>query len=415
MFNAIVELNARLQWREKIVYGLLFLFPLLGVSLRHWFSAIFVFFALSAIPALFKKQRVELYREEKILLLLLAAFFATFLLSAFINGWSKIQTRDLEVEIRFLLVIPLYLMLRRYPQGGYYLLVGSLLATFFLAVQSYYDVFIIERERAQGVYSPNLLGPVAAFMVLFSLCAWTLLPKMRCLIPFAVVAGGIAVALSGSRGAYLGLLVMGAVWLFFSLKGRQRLVLFLGAIVLILSSYSFVESVKLRVDSAINEVDIYLSMEDPTRYEGPTLGTLERFEMWRFTALSFTESPVFGIGRGNYGKEVGRYVEQGLVHPSAANHGHPHSAYAEALLSRGSVGFIIFMAMLFYPLFYYLKSYKSSPNTALLGALHVVGFAVFSLTDASTFIKGNFVSIFLLYLTVLFSWHLRAVKSQGAP
>jgi hypothetical protein len=84
------------------------------------------------------------------------------------------------------------------------------------------------------------------------------------------------------------------------------------------------------------------------------------------------------------------------------------------LIAGGLVGLVVFLGVLFYPLYYLLKSYRLSPESAIFGILHVTGFAAFSLTDASPFIKGNFVAIFLIGMTVFFSWHVRQVNERSS-
>lgn len=134
--------------------------------------------------------------------------------------------------------------------------------------------------------------------------------------------------------------------------------------------------------------------------------------MWRVSALFFKDNPIWGIGRGNYVNEVGKYVDQGLVHAEVAKHSHPHNAFLEMVISKGLSGLVIFMALLFYPLIYFVRTFKLCRETAMLGIIHIVGFAVFSLTDASTFIKGNYLSIFLLFLATFFAWHVRNVRER---
>ncbi len=59
-------------------------------------------------------KRPALLKQEKVWLWLCAVFFLAFVVSALINGWGHVQNRELAVEIRYLLVVPLYLMLRQY-------------------------------------------------------------------------------------------------------------------------------------------------------------------------------------------------------------------------------------------------------------------------------------------------------------
>ncbi len=167
-----------------------------------------------------------------------------------------------------------------------------------------------------------------------------------------------------------------------------------------------------RVDKSVAEVTNYFQkLEEGEHYAGS--GSAVRLEMWRAGWLVFRDAPVLGVGRGHYTGAVQQYVEQGRLPPAVAQHSHAHNAYVDMLIAGGVVGLVLFLGVLFYPLYYLFKSYRLSPETAIFGILHITGFAAFSLTDASTIIKGNFVSIFLLGMTVFFSWHLRQVNEKG--
>src|SRR5690554_4355720 len=111
-------------WRERAVYLLLFLLPAGGVSVRHWISATFALLVLMSLPEMVRRPR-DLLAVERRLFLIAAAFFVVFVLTSLVNGWTEVQTRYGGRELRILLLIPIYLMVRRYPQSGLWLLRGA--------------------------------------------------------------------------------------------------------------------------------------------------------------------------------------------------------------------------------------------------------------------------------------------------
>ncbi len=408
--EAVSVINRMAQWRERMVCSLLFLFPVLGVSLSHWFSGIYVLIFLISLTTLYRPQREPLFPEERLLLYFIAAYFLTFILSSLINGWSELQTRYLGVEIRYLAVIPIYLMLRSYRQAGCWLLWGCMAAAIVVAAQAYFDVYVANLSRATGRYSPNLIGPFAAMIAAWLLIQWRFQYGKRWLLLPLFVAALFAVALSGSRGAYLGLVVMILLIVVMSLASWQRYVAVIVVIIGLVGAYATVGVVKERVDFAIEETSTYFVNEISGNSSQQITSTSTRLEMWRFSGMAFWKAPVFGVGRGNYAAVAHEYFSAGKIRSDVANSAHPHNAYVETLLSRGIVGLIIFLLMILYPLYYFISRRQQASYTALLGTVHIAGLMVFSLTDASTFIKGNFVSVFLLYLAVLFSWHVRCVR-----
>lgn len=403
-------------WRERTVYALLFLMPVAGISVRHWISATFAVLVLLSLPDALRR-RPGLTDSERRLFIIVAAFFGVFVITALANGWTELQTRYLGRELRFLLLIPIYLMVRRYPDAGLWLLRGGVAGGFALLAQALYDVQVMGLPRAQGIYSPNLLGPCAAMIAVFMLVLWRIDRASRWLryaIALSAPAALGAVALSVSRGAYVGLFGMLLAWAAMSFRSRYFAVAAAGIIGLVLVGYFGSDHVRRGVDAAMTELEF---VAENGGIAGPNhrLGSVSaRIEMWHASLLVFRDNPILGVGRGNYREAARKYVEQGEVHPDVMQYDHPHNAYLEMLTSKGIAGLLALLALLFYPLAFFVRTRHRSPETAALGAVLITGFALFSLTDASTYIKGNFISVFVTYLVVLFSWHARALRKPEA-
>lgn len=415
MVSDVIEGVAAKPLKERVVYGLVFLFPVAGVSVSHWFTSIFVILSFMSFAEFRRNWRqMTLSRHEKIWLFCCAAFFGSFLISAVANGWDRDQTRSIEVDIRYLFVVPLYFMLRRFPRAGWYLLLGCAAAAITLAAQSAYDRLILDLPRAEGFYSPNLLGPVAALVAIWLVAGREFLPRLKWFIPLLVIAALYAVVMSGSRGGYLGVVAMALVWAVFVWRGMRRVAIVAGIVALLAGSYFGSATVQERVDVAARETAACLeSNPSPECPFGSSIGT--RFIIWKVATMAFLESPVIGVGNWHYDIYSKKYAEQGVIDERMVSDGHAHNAYLDVLMSRGLVGFIFFAGMLFYPLYIFVSSYRASPATALMGISHVTGYAVFSLTDASTFVMGNFTAIFLVCMSLFLIWHCDRIKSsEGA-
>jgi O-antigen ligase len=397
--------------KEKIIYALIFLFPVAGVSVSHWFSGIFgILVLMSFWDFVRSKKRTVLYKEEKIWLYLCAGFCASYVLSGLVSGWDYGQTKALAVALRYLFVVPLYFMLRKYVHAWRYYFAGIVLAAIFLAMQAYYDVSILERGRASGFYSPNLLGPVAALVAVWLVAGIGIFPRLKWLIPWFVVGAIYAVVASGSRGAYLGLVAMFVLIVFFNSRGVQRVAALFFVGLLIVAAYFGSSTVMERVDTAVNETLNYWQAEDTKNLP---LGSITwRFEIWTVAIKAFLESPIVGVGTRHYDIYSKKYAELGEINPAAVSDGDAHSAYFEILMSRGIIGVMFFAGMLFYPFYIFSSTYSASPVTAQLGMILVTGYAFFSLTDHSTFIMGNFTAIFLISMSVFLTAHIQQIKQK---
>lgn len=399
-------------WRERAVYSLLFLLPVAGMSVRHWLSATFLLLTLLALPELWRRPW-HLERREQALLAILGAFFALFVVTSLANGWGEAQTGYISREVRFLAALPIYLLLRRLPEAGMWLVRGSVVGGFTLLAQALYDIYVLHSFRAQGVYSPNLLGPFAAYLCAFMFVLWRIERAWRPVVLASIAAALAALALSVSRGGYLGFIGMASVWAIVRFRGRHLLAPVVGLLVVVVLAYGLSSHVRSGVDTAARQIAGAVQGERLAEH-GTLASVPARLEMWRVSILIFQDHPLLGVGRGNYTQAARQYVEQGRAHPEVVQHSHPHSAYFEALVSKGVFGLLNLLAMLFVPLYVFARGYRRTPATALLGVLHITGFALFSLTDASTIIKGSYITIWLVYLATFFAWHIRALEKHKA-
>jgi len=418
---------------DRLAKYSLFLFPIFAVSVRHWVSSLFGVLVLLGLINLFQKRENirPLYKEEKILIAIVVGYFGIFLISSVASGWGQSGTYALGTEIRYLLALPIYLMLRNILEVERYLLAGSILAALVGGVQGILDVYVFNvfeyhgSIHAWGVYGHLFIGPVTALMVGLIIPATRVLKlNKRLWLALAAIAllGFVTVILSLARSAYLCLLVLIIFSIAYYLDWRKASISILVLTVLVVSSYIVSDKVQHRINNGINEVTTYFNSlkkypEQPEKYAARTsLGT--RLEMWRSTKYFFSEAPWFGVGRFNYKKKAQEFVDQGLANQAIAIHSHPHNAYIEMIMSKGVFGLLSLLLLMYYPMYVFIKTRNVSRDSAFAGIVLITAYTIFSLTEASTFIKNNFVAIYLVYLSVFFSWHLREVykvESQKVP
>ena len=401
---------------ERLVYLLIFLFPIAGMSVRSWISSIFNFLFLIALFTL-RKPREPLLKQEKILLWICAAYFSMFIISSLGNGWGDAQTRGLGTEFRFLFVIPLYLLIRRYPDCTQWLLRGSILGGFFLFAQAYSDVMIDGRPTAWGAYSKNIIGPFAVLAAFWCLhYFWQNKSQhhrvFSVFILLSVLAALVTAGLSGSRGAYVGFLVTGVFCIMFFFRPRWMFAS-LGVLLLIgLLFYHNFSIVQRGVDVAFDETQKYFQAVDHIKDSSSTSSSGVRLEMLRTGFLFVADNPIIGIGPGNYPKEARKYIEQGRAHAAIKEYQYPHNTFVEVASSKGLLGLATVLLLFYYPAFIFIKGYKACKRTAVIGLIHIVAISAFSLTDHSVVLMNNYTSILLLGLVIFFSSHIRACRKH---
>ena len=395
---------------EPIVYLLIFLFPIAGMSINHWITSIFNILMLLGLFTLRSKDEA-LIREEKVFLWICAAYFSMFLIASLVNGWTDVQTRYMGTELRFLLVIPLYLLVRRYPDCVQWLLLGCIPAGFVLVAQSYYDISFKGLATGWGVYSRNLIGPFAVLVAFWGLhffwhnrqqLKWSILV----FILLSVICAMLTVGISGSRGAYVGFIVTAFFCVMFFSKPRWMFVSLLTVSLITVMFYQSSDIVKQRVDIAVDETQKYFQAEDHVKdYSSRTSSGL-RLEMMRAGFMIIQDNPVFGIGPGNYKITADKYIKEGKVNFDIAGHGYPHNAFLEVATAKGLLGLLTLLLLLYYPCYIYIRDYKICKSTSTLGLIHIIALSVFSFTDHSVVLMNNYTSILLLGQVLFFSSHI---------
>jgi O-antigen ligase len=401
---------------EGLTYSLLFLFPIAGMLIHGWLTNIYNLLFLLGLLYL-RKRTVELSREERVYLIICAVYVGIYFLSGMVNGWGKMQTHNLGTEIRFLFVIPIYLLVREHPASWRWLLLGGLLGILFIFTQSTYEVYWQGRGTAWGAYSKNLIGPFAALLAFWVLFLWQKRTSgyLKIAIIIAFVLAVFATGMSGSRGAYVGFTFMFAAWLLLHIRARWVFVAAILVASLTVLVYQKLPIVNEGVSRAISGFETY--MHDPDKAHSKILaGSTEiHLEMWRVAKFYVPDHPILGVGPGNFDVIAKKYVQEGKVNPVLPNYSHPHNSFLEALYSKGIVGLISLLLLLYYPFYIMFKNRHASRMSAGLGMLHITGLSAFSLFDASPILYNNYVSILLLGIAVFFSHNLYQIKQNATP
>ncbi|MDH5369812.1 MAG: O-antigen ligase family protein [Gammaproteobacteria bacterium] len=406
------------KFSEKLVFLILFLFPIAGPVIRHWNTFFFILIMIIALYFLItKKDRKPLYQEEKIFLWVFFLFFCVFIVSAVVNGWSYIQTRELDNESRFLLFIPIYLLIREYNFSKKAFFAGILLSIpviFLFSLYEYiYNILYLPDKSLNGVYSQIFIGPIAALSLLMSYHAykeWIKDQKKNQWLIFGYVAMGLFIIIfSQARLAYFTIIGGAVILLFIVTKSLQKKISGFALIILIVISSYQIDIVKNRTDLAIENVTNYFEqVDDINKIEMTSFGM--RLEVWRSSQYSFKEHPFVGIGNGNYIEFIQKYIDQGLVSRHVVTMVQAHNTFIEAIISKGSIGFILLLMIFYYPMYIAWKYKHKSYLSFITIATFTTAITLMSTGDSSLINKNNNIAYLLFFTAVLFSSMIQKVK-----
>lgn len=404
--------------REQCLHIFLFFFPTLGAFTRHWISTFFWLISFTAIYILLRQprgQRVILGRDEWIVITGMILFFLACLPSALTEPF---HISILEVELRYLLFLPLYLVLRERPQALLWLLLGLMSSAFFIFCYAMYEYMFLDMEvqkyRVFGSYNHNYFGAFAAITAFLSMAALHTLPqRYKGLCITAIILALISAVASGSRGSYAMILVTAFFWGMLKLNIRTFFVFVIMLSLVGITVYKMSDNVRYHVDRAFDDIVYYFTKDDLSQVEHAKRSMSNRFILWKHSISMIQDHPWVGIGRKNFPHKVREYMTQGQRDDITLRLDNAHNAFLEVAVSKGVFGLAGLLLMFFYPFYVFLRDYRSSPDSALMGLMFMIPLFIFSLNFVP-FINNKETSIYILFLAMVLSNHIRARKADTA-
>ncbi|HID81952.1 MAG TPA: O-antigen ligase family protein [Chromatiales bacterium] len=235
----------------------------------------------------------------------------------------------------------------------------------------------------------------------------------RILAILGIVCAVLIVVISGTRGAWLALIVVLGVNLFtlpVSLRTKTMLVVLASFFLVILVQSS--PMVKLRIADAVSETEQYTTGEPRLTSVGV------RLDLWRMSWQSFLKSPLWGLSYEERSRVMENYKKE---NPASAigvdGRSSSHNEVLNALSKKGLLGFTAIFLLYAVPFYFFWRGMRSSNNfvvnnLSVAGVSIVVAMAVSGLTEAPLMhVRASTSYIFLLvflYYAVLSSEHKKA-------
>ncbi|MGA9918627.1 O-antigen ligase family protein [Paraburkholderia sp.] len=307
--------------------------------------------------------------------------------------------RQFDALSRFVLALPVFLLLRQLP-SRHLRVIGWGCAAGALAV----GIWALVDQPAGGWTDANRLnnsytnaipfGDTAlllGFLSVFTL-GWDKPRDWRVLgiRLLALVGGGYASYLSGSRGGWLAvpvfvvLLAMQYQWY----AQKKRLLIATLAIVIGAGALLSTERVQKRLGEVTNDVSMMHQGEDYT-----SVGL--RFQLWNASGLIFMHHPVYGVGKGRLVDELGLLAKRGEVKAEIVNE-RAHSDFFSTLAEMGAIG-VICLLLFYFGISVYFWRHRLSSDPSIRAASYA-GLAV----ATSTVIFGLTIDVLVpIMVTVL--------------
>ncbi len=191
--------------------------------------------------------------------------------------------------------------------------------------------------------------------------------RFRTIARVALVATGLGIILSLSRGAWLGLLIALAVMALVWSARTRRFVAPTATVLVLVGLLGILGALPLalatRVTSVVDNFGIFDARLVPPTSEN--FAVVERMAHWQAGWEMFLDHPWLGVGPGNYPAVYERYAIAGWREPL----GHAHNYYLNMAAETGLVGLTTFLLFLYFAFRAILRLVRTGDRPVSLKAL----------------------------------------------
>ncbi len=334
-----------------------------------------------------KERFYDLTGAEKWLL----ASFALFSIVSMVSFFYWPQTREARMHLEdyatFMMLLPLYLLLRQHRFNFVLLLVVFSVVSVELGFLS----LMSDVARPSGAVNAMRYGNISLVLAVIPVVAMLLVRNkpfsfsFRFFLIAASVLGFIACFLTQSRGALLSipfLAFLYGIYLYRAGHPRFLMALTVGAVLIVA-----VASQQERVQQSLTSIDRYLQGDSSS-----PLGA--RFDMFKAAGILIKERPIWGHGLNSYSplateirkNTPGMNYEVGLW----AN---PHNEILQVMVEKGVIGLITLLLLFAAPGYLFLQALNKADDSVAGQQMKFYGMSGLSLLVVYA-VAGQSVALF---------------------
>ena len=357
-----------------------------------------------------------LHASERLLVLAASVYVSVVILAWVWHGLDPAGTQAIGRMARLLLILPLFLFLRRIdglaPFWWHGLAVGALVAgahAWWFLLSGQVGEF---EARAGGATNPIYFGGIALLMALMLLprISETRLSAWQRLLAGAGVLGGISASLlSGSRGAWVAVLPL--LVLYLVIFGRRIHPAWRAGLPLVLLALIALLHLSPQVNMDQRMLEIGHEIQAAAGGYGGQGGVGERLAMWQIALDEIARRPLLGPGPDAFQAAVARQVAAGQADLQLLDYRHPHNQFLSALLAAGVPGLLGLVLLFILPLHrFWLMRQSSLDSTVQLAWCGLVAVAMLAIMALSESIFER--NIGVVWLTLILGTTLALLASE---
>ena len=360
-----------------------FIVPATSINYPSALYATGVFLVISSFLFLFYRTEREAFSLlEKIMLTTWLVYPTFTALDLWLRvGWVWIEFQE---PSRFLLVLPVFLMIRRVGLSQDMLKWGVLSGALAAAAWGYYQKIDLGTHRAAGGTSGLIaaFGDIGLMLGVLTIALfqpqWRVQKRWLLLALFGLFCGVFASLSSGTKGGWVSMPLL--VWVMVDLMDnptyKKRFALLAMFMLAALLVWFFVPFIAERVN--IIPRAIYEYFVNGNIVDG-SAGL--RLALWHSAALIFWDNPLFGTGPTTFYAEKLKLIEAGLIPAFGKEVSGPHSQFFNSLFESGVFGPVMVFSIYGSFIFFCRSFLRENKALAITGILLSVGFMDFGLVE----------------------------------
>jgi len=360
-----------------------FIVPASSVNYPSALYAAAIFLVISSVLFLFYRTQSEAFsRVEKAMLISWLVYPGITALDLWFRvGWIWVEFQE---PSRFLLVLPIFLMVRRVGFSQDMLKWGLFSGALAAAGWGYYQKEFLEIGRAVGGTSglTATFGNIGLMLGVLSVALfqpqWRLRKRWFLLSLLGLFCGVFASLASGTRGGWIALPFL--VWVMVDLLDnptyKKRFAVLAGFALVAFLVWFFVPFISNRVKEIPTAIYEYL-------VNGKIVGDAAglRLALWHTAALIFWENPFFGTGPGSFNIQKAVMAENSMISSQISGGMGPHSQLLNSLYEHGVIGFLMVYTIYVTFIFHCRSHLINNKALATSGILLAVGFIDFGIAE----------------------------------
>lgn len=367
------------------------------------------------------RQKIHLSKVEKSLILVICAYFASYLIEFFL---FYSEPRLLDKPAKALLLVPLILLLNAIKIDYRYLLTAFILSSALLFLQAGYEKWVHNVLRAGSSINSIQYGSIAVAIASAALALTGTITRNsnrhKLFGMFLLLIAGtglIAVVFTGSRGSIIAIpVILILIFALYIPAGKlTKAKLSLGIILFTLLAAFFINNapLKARFQTSIDNSLAFFEDNRVNTSTGVRLGS------WLLALEAGLQSPFLGVGYPKLVEYKQQQVETGRFDKFLLTFKNSHSTYFEAFARRGLVGLSAVIVFLGFPIYCGLAAWRRrgcqvAPYAVALTAFGSA-FFIANLTQEVIFLNTGIIMYtgLLVILTGLLAERTQALEEQA--